>query len=162
MYRTQTSPKLSNICLTLPYFFFSLSFLFCFVFNTLRSHSTLLSSLPALSVKMCHNFLLGFLVHPHNSHVAAKSLQLCLALCDPTDVSPPGSPVSGILQARLPKCHSPSTLSFSNFQLIAILVPKKHRMPWKCLFIYFLRIVSWEFLGCLGVRGPPAGAGDMG
>ena len=31
---------------------------------------------------------------------AAKSLQLCLTLCDPIDVSPPGSPVPGILQAR--------------------------------------------------------------
>ena len=31
---------------------------------------------------------------------AAKSLQLCPTLCDPIDVSPPGSPVPGILQAR--------------------------------------------------------------
>ena len=31
---------------------------------------------------------------------AAKSLQLCLTLCDPIDVSLPGSPVPGILQAR--------------------------------------------------------------
>ena len=31
---------------------------------------------------------------------AAKSLQSCLTLCDPIDVSPPGSPVAGILQAR--------------------------------------------------------------
>ena len=31
---------------------------------------------------------------------AAKSLQSCLTLCDPIDGSPPGSPVSGILQAR--------------------------------------------------------------
>ena len=31
---------------------------------------------------------------------AAKSLQSCLTLCDPTDGSPPVSPVPGILQAR--------------------------------------------------------------
>ena len=31
---------------------------------------------------------------------AAKSLQSCLTLCDPTDGSPSGSPVPGILQAR--------------------------------------------------------------
>ena len=31
---------------------------------------------------------------------AAKSLQSCRTLCDPTDGSPPGSPVPGILQAR--------------------------------------------------------------
>ena len=35
------------------------------------------------------------------THAAtAKSLQLCLTLCDPIDSSPPGSPVPGILQAR--------------------------------------------------------------
>ena len=32
---------------------------------------------------------------------AAKSLQSCLTLCDPIDGSPPGSPVPGILQARI-------------------------------------------------------------
>ena len=31
---------------------------------------------------------------------AAKSLQSCLTLCTPTDDSPPGSAVPGILQAR--------------------------------------------------------------
>ena len=31
---------------------------------------------------------------------AAKSLQSCLTLCDPVDGSPPGSPISGILQPR--------------------------------------------------------------
>ena len=32
---------------------------------------------------------------------AAKSRQLCPTLCDPTDGSPPGSSVPGILQARV-------------------------------------------------------------
>ena len=32
---------------------------------------------------------------------AAKSLQSCLPLCNPIDGSPPGSPVPGILQARI-------------------------------------------------------------
>ena len=31
---------------------------------------------------------------------AAKSLQSCPILCDPTDGSPPGSTIPGILQAR--------------------------------------------------------------
>ena len=31
---------------------------------------------------------------------AAKSLQSCSTLCDPIDISPPGSPAPGILQAR--------------------------------------------------------------
>ena len=36
----------------------------------------------------------------HTAAAAAKSLQLCLTLCDPIDGSSPGSPVPGILQAR--------------------------------------------------------------
>ena len=32
---------------------------------------------------------------------AAASLQSCPTLCDPIDGSPPGSPVPGILQARI-------------------------------------------------------------
>ena len=31
----------------------------------------------------------------------AKSLQLCPTLCDPIDGCPPGSPIPGILQARI-------------------------------------------------------------
>ena len=42
---------------------------------------------------------------------AAKSLQLCLTLCDPMDVSPPGSPILGILQARTLEWVA---ISFSN------------------------------------------------
>src|SRR5574337_903710 len=39
--------------------------------------------------------------HSHTAAAAAaKSLQLCLTLCDPIDGNPPGSPVPGILQAR--------------------------------------------------------------
>ena len=33
-------------------------------------------------------------------HAAAESLQSCPTLCDPTDGSPPGSAIPGILQAR--------------------------------------------------------------
>ena len=36
-----------------------------------------------------------------NTAAAAKSLQSCPTLCDPTDGNPPGSPVPGILQARI-------------------------------------------------------------
>ena len=44
----------------------------------------------------------GFLFKLSRSGVraAAKSLQSCPTLCDPTDGSPSGSPVPGILQAR--------------------------------------------------------------
>ena len=34
---------------------------------------------------------------------AAESLQSCPTLCDPIDSNPPGSPVPGILQARILK-----------------------------------------------------------
>ena len=42
---------------------------------------------------------------------AAKSLQSCPTLCDPIEGSPPGSPVPGILQARILEWVA---ISFSN------------------------------------------------
>ena len=42
---------------------------------------------------------------------AVESLQSCLTLCNPIDVSPPGSPVPGILQARTLEWVA---ISFSN------------------------------------------------
>ena len=56
-------------------------------------------------------------LQPHSHHTssaaaaAAKSLQLCPTLCDPIDGSPPGSPVTGILQARTLEW---AAISFSN------------------------------------------------
>ena len=47
----------------------------------------------------------------HAAAAAVKSLQSCPTLCDPTDVSPPGSPVPGILQARTLEWVA---ISFSN------------------------------------------------
>ena len=44
---------------------------------------------------------------------AAESLQSCLTLRDPIDSSPPGSPASGILQARTLEWVA---ISFSNAQ----------------------------------------------
>ena len=42
---------------------------------------------------------------------AAKSLQSFLTLCDPIDGNPPGSPIPGILQARVLEWIA---ISFSN------------------------------------------------
>ena len=42
---------------------------------------------------------------------AAKSLQSCLTLCNPTDSSPPGSPIPGIIWARTLEWVA---ISFSN------------------------------------------------
>ena len=48
---------------------------------------------------------------PEKPHAtAAKSLQLCLTLCDPIDGSQPSSPIPGILQARTPEW---AAISFS-------------------------------------------------
>ena len=48
-----------------------------------------------MSIIFIPQFFLKFL------SAAAKSLQSCPTLCDPTDGSPPGSPIPGILQARV-------------------------------------------------------------
>ena len=50
-------------------------------------------------------------IHIHIHAAAAKSLQSCLTLCNPTDCGPPGSPVPGILQARTLEWVA---ISFSN------------------------------------------------
>ena len=42
----------------------------------------------------------NFMPHDCIAAAAAKSLQSCPTLCGPTDGSPPGSPVPGVLQAR--------------------------------------------------------------
>ena len=34
-------------------------------------------------------------------HACVVSFQLCLTICNPTDHSPPGSPVHGTLQAKI-------------------------------------------------------------
>ena len=47
-----------------------------------------------------------FKIYSDAAAAAAKSLQSCPTLCDPTDGSPPGSAVPGILQARTLECVS--------------------------------------------------------
>ena len=53
----------------------------------------------------------GVICYNTYAAAAAKSLQLSLTLCDPIDGSPPGSPVSGVLQARTLEWVA---ISFSN------------------------------------------------
>ena len=45
------------------------------------------------------------------AYLVAKSLQSCPTLCDPTDSSPPGSTILGILQAKTLEWVA---ISFSN------------------------------------------------
>ena len=59
-------------------------------------------------------------MHTHVSAAAAKSLQSCPTLCDPTDGSPPGSSIHGIFQARVLEWGAIAfsdtrTYSFSNY-----------------------------------------------
>ena len=60
-----------------------------FSWHWLRAPAT--DSWAASTVSLYHNLIAA---------AAAKSLQSCPTLCDPTDGSPPGSAVPGILQAR--------------------------------------------------------------
>ena len=74
--------------------------------NLLQHHSS------KASVLLCSAFFMVQLSHPYMTAVAAtKLLQSCLTLCDPIHGSPPGSPISGILQARTLECV---VVSFSN------------------------------------------------
>ena len=59
---------------------------------------------------MCHAFCV-YVWSVFAAAAAAKSLQSCPTLCDPIDGSPPGSPLPGILQARILEWVA---ISFSN------------------------------------------------
>ena len=61
---------------------------------------------------------------------AAKSLQSCPTLCDPIDGSPPGSPVPGILQARVLEWGA---IAFSYSVFSAQLAEKHVLFPLNCL-----------------------------
>ena len=75
-----------------------------------------------IQIQLLQHYWLG-----HAASAAAKSLQLCLTLCNPTDGSPPGSAVPGILQARTLEwvavafSLAPSSLSLSLFFLTELL-----------------------------------------
>jgi len=64
-----------------------------------------------LRLKISREVTAAVTVFKMNTAAAAKSLQSCPTLCDPTDSSPPGSPVPGILQARTLEWVA---ISFSN------------------------------------------------
>ena len=67
---------------------------------------------------------------------AAASLQSCPTLCDPTEGSPPGSPVPGILQARTLEWVA---ISFSNARKWIVKVKSLSRVrllatPWTAAY----------------------------
>ena len=91
------------------------------------------------------------LLTPENA-AAAKSLQLCPTPCDPTDGSPPGSPVPGILQARTLEWVA---ISFSNAWKWKVKVKSLNRVrpsatPWTAAFqappsmgFFQARVLEW-------------------
>ena len=72
---------------------------------------------------------------------AAKSLQSCPTLCNPIDSSPPGSPIPGILQARILEWVA---ISFSNAW--------KWKVKVKLLSRVWLLVTSWT----AAFQGPPS------
>ena len=118
---------------------------------------------------------------------AAVSLRLCPTLCDPTDGSPPGSPIPGILQARTLEWVA---ISFSNAWKWKVKVKSFSRIrlpatPWTTAYqapppMGFSRqeywsgvplpsplekpivVDYWGFQGGSVVKNVPANAGDPG
>ena len=97
----------------------------------------------------CH-----FLLHQAVS-AAAKFLQSCPTLWDPTDGSPPGSTIPGILQARTPEWVA---ISFSNAWKRKVKVKSLHvwllATPWTTAYqappsMGFSRQRYWSGLPCL-------------
>ena len=68
-----------------------------------RSCSIERAALNAVTSTHCITFCILFLNFPlgHPQIHCGKLLQSCLTLCNPMDCSPPGSSISGILQARI-------------------------------------------------------------
>ena len=96
------------------------------------------------------------------NHVAAaaKSLQSCPTLCDPTDGSPPGSPIPGILQARTLEWVA---ISFSRLHL-PLLHPSNSaliRSGWTSSLYQRWRDATWSSSGHLSqvISHPSPGHG---
>ena len=105
------------------------------------------------------------LVEGHKAVAAAESLQSCPTLCDPTDGSPPGTPVAGILQARTQewvaiflsnawkwkvKVKSLSCVRFSN--------PMDHSLPGSSVHgIFQARVLEWDREGWILTNTNQAG-----
>ena len=83
---------------------------------------------------------------------AAKSLQSCLTLCDPIDGSPPGSSITGILQARTLEWVA---ISFSDViakSHLTLWSPMDHSAPGASVHgISQARILEWVVISVSGV-----------
>ena len=90
---------------------FCCSVLMIRIIHSARRAATLTVPVPGVNANMLTSgiFCIGQTLSA--AAAAAKSLQSCMTLCDPTDGSPLGSPVPGILQARTLEWVA---ISFSN------------------------------------------------
>ena len=110
----------------------------------------------------------------------AKSLQLCLTLCDPMDCSLPGSSVHGILQARVLECVA---IPFSSYLPDPVIEPRSPALQAESLpteppgrpivvsmyvgYIYDQKmfggysVLVWASQVALVVNNLPANAGDI-
>ena len=82
--------------------------------SLVQQHSSKVSILQYSAffmVQLSHPYMITGKTIALTAAAAAKLLQSCPTLCDPIDGSPPGSPVSGILQARTLEWVA---ISFSN------------------------------------------------
>ena len=77
---------------------------------THRERIAEISKVKSLLIKNGYTYR-SSLINDGVAAAAAKSLQSCPTLCDPTDGSPPGSPIPGIPQARILEWVA---ISFSN------------------------------------------------
>ena len=74
---------------------------------------------------------------------AAKSLQSCPTLCDPTDGSPPGSPIPGILQARTLEWVALSFSVWTSPSAFKILEPSWGSKLKEWLYYDILYAIEW-------------------
>ena len=91
-----------------------------------------------------HQTVQGFLflhILAATAAATAKSLQSCSTLCDPIDGSPPGSPIPGILQARVLEWVA---ISFSN------------AWKWKVKVKPLSRVLLFETAWTAAYQAPPS------
>ena len=95
----------------------------------------------------------GMKVNTTTTTTITTSLQSCPTLCDPTDGSPPGSPVPGILQTRTLKWVA---ISFSNAWKWKVKVKSLLATPWTAAYEAppSMGFSRWEYWSGLPLPSP--------
>ena len=90
----------------------------CSTITTILKHFGHTERKPQILLQSPHYFHSS----PTSAAAAAKLLQSCPTLCDPRDSSPPGSPMPGILQARILECDAICQIT-TNLLSVSISLP---------------------------------------